>query len=169
MLKSEKGYKGVEYGITNLGDGKWKWVFYPNKKEGQSQHGEIVGTREQAEIACKKAIDAWRDSGDSTWSKITLPNTRDVHVKAFRLQGQFEGIFRTALAPEDAVMFQDRNIDQGCTFYFSPKATQIFSSFLRTQALTPTDCAAPERESVSLLVGRADAWNMLPEANNRGK
>ena len=74
VLKSGKAHKGVEYGITDLGDGKWKWAFYPKKETGQSRHGEILGTREQAEIACRRAIDAWRDSGNSNWTLLmSLP------------------------------------------------------------------------------------------------
>ncbi|HTF45491.1 MAG TPA: hypothetical protein VK641_16415 [Terriglobales bacterium] len=59
MQKGENGHKGVEYGVTDLKDGKWSWDFYPKKDDGAAQSGETRGTREQAEIACKSAIDAW--------------------------------------------------------------------------------------------------------------
>jgi hypothetical protein len=59
MQKGENGHKGVEYGLTDLEDGKWSWDFYPKKDDGAAQSGETRGTREQAEIACKSAIDAW--------------------------------------------------------------------------------------------------------------
>ncbi len=99
--------------------------------------------------------------GDMTWSKITLPNAQDVHIRAYRLQSQFEGIFLTALGPKEAAMFQDHDMEHGCNFYFSPKATEIFSQFLRGIGLSLTPCAAPAKDSVSLLVGHADAREML--------
>jgi hypothetical protein len=59
MQKSGKGHKGIEYDLTDLRDGKWSWDFYPKKDDGAAQSGETKGTREQAETACKSAIDAW--------------------------------------------------------------------------------------------------------------
>lgn len=63
MLKGEKNeYRGAEYMITALGGGhRWEWAFYPQKDEGQAQRGEVIGTANQAEAACKRAIDTWRD------------------------------------------------------------------------------------------------------------
>ena len=103
------------------------------------------------------------------WSKITLPRTDDSAVKAFRLPKEFESIFFAALTPERAAMFQDKESEYGCTFYFSPEATAIFSPFLKSLAITPLACAAPTRESVSLLVGHANARDMLPKASKSGK
>jgi len=57
--KGDNGYKGVEYAVTNRGDGDWSWAFYPKKESGPSQKGAVKGTREQAEAVCKAAIDAW--------------------------------------------------------------------------------------------------------------
>lgn len=59
MLNGEKDHKCVEYGLTDLKDCKWSWDFCPKKDDGAAQSGETRGTREQAEAACKSAIDAW--------------------------------------------------------------------------------------------------------------
>ncbi|HEY5292191.1 MAG TPA: hypothetical protein VIJ43_07765 [Burkholderiales bacterium] len=102
------------------------------------------------------------------WTKITFARIDNIDAKAFRLQTQFDAIFITASTPAGAAMFQDRNIEHGRTFYFSPKATQMFSPFLRSAAITPISCAAPARESVSLLIGDATAWDLLPKPNESG-
>lgn len=103
------------------------------------------------------------------WTKIALARVDNIEVKAFRLKTQFDAMFITALTPAGAAMFQDHNMEHGCTFYFSPKATQLFAPFLRSVAITPINCAAPARESVSLLIGDATAWDLLPNAGKSGK
>jgi hypothetical protein len=50
-------------------------------------------------------------------------------------------------------------MEDGYTYYFSPEAALIFSATL--DALSATECGAPARDSVSLLVGHANAENML--------
>jgi len=53
------GYKGIEYALTDLGNDRWGWVFYPKKEEGPAHRGEVLGTREHAEMACMRAINLW--------------------------------------------------------------------------------------------------------------
>lgn len=57
VLKNEAGYKGIAYALTELENSRWKWAFFP--KDGPSQQGEIMGTREHAEMACMSAINSW--------------------------------------------------------------------------------------------------------------
>ena len=118
-----------------------------------------------------RRIGASEKKGDVMgWTKITLAHTDNIEAKAFRLQTQFDAIFIKALTPAGAAMFQDQNMEHhGRTFYFSPKATQIFSPFLRSVAITPINCAAPARETVSLLIGDATACDLLPNATKSGK
>ncbi len=59
IVKNENGYKGIEYALTDLGNNKWGWAFYPKKKDGPVHRGEAVGTREHAEMACIGAINGW--------------------------------------------------------------------------------------------------------------
>jgi len=103
------------------------------------------------------------------WTKITLARIENIEAKAFRLQTQFDAIFIKALTPAGAAMFQDHNMEHGRIFYFSPKATEMFSPFLRSVSITPNNCAAPARESVSLLIGDATAWDLLPNSNKSEK
>jgi hypothetical protein len=92
-----------------------------------------------------------------TMIKISLADIeRNVHVV---LKNQFESDFVKASAPTEAAMFGNKYMEDGYTYYFSPEAAQIFSAVLN--ALSPTTCGAPKRESVSLLVGHANALNML--------
>ncbi len=92
-----------------------------------------------------------------TMIKITLADIeRDVHVV---LKNQFERSFVKASAPRDAALFGNKYMEDGYTYYFSPEAALIFSATL--DALSATECGAPARDSVSLLVGHANAENML--------
>ena len=59
MLENKHGYKGVEYGLTDLGNSRWKWVFFPKAEGEPPQRGEAVGSREHAEMACMSAINRW--------------------------------------------------------------------------------------------------------------
>ena len=103
-----------------------------------------------------------------SWVMVKLSADDITNMQEFRLQTQFEAIFMTALAPRDAAMFGNRDTAGGhFVFYFSPKAAEIFSPLLAKWS--PKECSAPTRDSVSLLVGHADAWDMLPpQASNAG-
>lgn len=57
VLKNESGYKGIAYALTELDNDRWKWAFFP--KDGPALQGEIMGTREHAEMACMNAINSW--------------------------------------------------------------------------------------------------------------
>lgn len=66
MKKSEKnGYRSVEFAIHELDGNRWEWFYYPKKEDGEAQRGEVNGTRDEAEVACKKAIDAYLDGESS--------------------------------------------------------------------------------------------------------
>ena len=56
MLTNKSGYKGVEYTLTDLGNDRWGWAFYPQKDDGPAHRGETIGTREHVEMACMRAI-----------------------------------------------------------------------------------------------------------------
>jgi hypothetical protein len=60
-MNQQKGYRGVEFGLWTLGDGKTKWTIYPKKGTSQVQTGIVDGGDEEAEAACKKVIDAALD------------------------------------------------------------------------------------------------------------
>jgi hypothetical protein len=54
-------YRGVNYGLKKLEPSdpeKWEWKIYPKKEMGNVVRGEVIGTRDEAEAACKKEIDA---------------------------------------------------------------------------------------------------------------
>jgi hypothetical protein len=104
-----------------------------------------------------------------SWKMVKMSDADVSRQQPYRLQTQFSAVFTTALAPKDAAMFGNKNPKQDDhIFYFSPKAAEIFSLLLA--AFSPVDCAAPLRESVSLLVGHSDAFDMLnSNANKAGK
>jgi hypothetical protein len=52
-------YRGVQFGLLSLDEGKTKWTIYPKKENGAVQTGVVDGGSDAAEAACRKAIDAW--------------------------------------------------------------------------------------------------------------
>ncbi|HTT13261.1 MAG TPA: hypothetical protein VMG60_20510 [Burkholderiaceae bacterium] len=93
------------------------------------------------------------------WSMVELTDADVARMRAFRLQSQFRALFMTASAPRDAALFELASRERH-VYYFSPKAAEIFSPYLA--AWSSKDCAPPPRDSVEVLVGRADALDMLP-------
>ena len=96
------------------------------------------------------------------WIVVKMSDEDIARYQAFRLQGQFEAIFMTALAPRDAAMFGNKDPRRdNHLFYFSPKAAEIFGGLLG--AFSPQPCEAPARDSVALLIGHQNAFDMLPK------
>jgi hypothetical protein len=94
------------------------------------------------------------------WMVVRLSENDINKFRAFRLQGQFEANYAVALAPKDAALFSNkRPARDNHVFYFSPKAAEIFARLLPQYNATP--CSAPLRDSVSLLIGHADAMDLL--------
>jgi hypothetical protein len=58
MLKSEKGYRGLEFSVRRLNDGQWEWAVYPKKEEGARFAG-CEENEQKAITACKANIDGW--------------------------------------------------------------------------------------------------------------
>jgi hypothetical protein len=58
-LADVHGYRGVEYGVHDEGNGEWQWAYYPKAGTGPAERGKANGTRETAMTACKAAIDRW--------------------------------------------------------------------------------------------------------------
>jgi hypothetical protein len=57
-LADRHTYKGVEYGVQRVGPAEWKWAIHPKVGSGISaKRGKVSGTREEADAACKVAIE----------------------------------------------------------------------------------------------------------------
>jgi hypothetical protein len=92
------------------------------------------------------------------WSVVKLSDNDISKMMGMQLQDRFESVFIAAHAPKDAAMFCNLNpTKDNYLFYFSPKATEIFSAFLGSSK----DCAPPRKDSVALLVGTADALDVM--------
>lgn len=92
------------------------------------------------------------------WSVVKLSDSDISNMMGMRLQTEFESIFMSARGPKDAAMFGNLYPEKdNHLFYFSPKATEIFSTFLTSSAA----CAAPRKDSVALLVGEANARDAM--------
>jgi hypothetical protein len=54
-------YLGFEYRIRARGRNEWQWEFYSKKGDVISvRSGTVKGSQDKAEVACKKAIAAWK-------------------------------------------------------------------------------------------------------------
>ena len=79
-----------------------------------------------------------------------------------QLQVAFESLFRASKTPADAAMFGNRFSGDDYSYYFPPGAARFFSVVMT--GFGAKNCPAPEPESVSLLVGNANAMTSLFQA-----
>ena len=61
MIKTQRGYRGVDFGIEEFGPRKWAWTILSKTKSGVLQRGEINGSLDDAVMSCRKTIDALLD------------------------------------------------------------------------------------------------------------
>jgi len=50
-------YQGIQYEITEVGDGQWRWEFVP--PHGPRRIGRAIGTPEWAFTVVRRAIQVW--------------------------------------------------------------------------------------------------------------
>lgn len=92
------------------------------------------------------------------WMTIDFDEQNGPHLAAV-LQREFDSLFTNAGSPTGAAMFCSSNAFE-FVFFFSPKAVDIAGGYLQIfKSAKPT--GQPSKESVALLVGHADAWDML--------
>jgi hypothetical protein len=91
------------------------------------------------------------------WMQVKLPVTEMERYKA--LQQEFEKAFTALDGLRHTAMFCSKNPDDHFDFYFSPEASRLIPVTLMSFDATPSP--APMRDDVSLLVGTADAWDLL--------
>ena len=92
-----------------------------------------------------------------SWKMVKLSRTSASTGE--RLFNQFSDSFKSHGSPSYAAMFGNRDPAEDYTYYFSPKAGEIFSSVISTYG--PSDCPIPAKESVRVLLGHADADKLL--------
>ena len=98
----------------------------------------------------------------STWYKTTLTQSDILAGKHSKMQNDFETIFEAMQAPADLAMFDGRDpIAKERPYYFAvPADSEIFTKkLLADYAAQP--CPRPKESECSLLVGHADALNLL--------
>lgn len=93
------------------------------------------------------------------WMKVSLSADAVAEGSHIRLQDSFEEIFITAAGPARAAMIESSPNRGEYVAYFSPDAVSIFISVL--SAFGAVDCDPPQRAGAALLVGHADALDML--------
>jgi hypothetical protein len=50
-------YRGIEYTLDMRGPSEWEWKYYPRLGTGTIMSRTVMGTRSDAEAACKREID----------------------------------------------------------------------------------------------------------------
>jgi hypothetical protein len=100
-----------------------------------------------------------------SWHKISLSSAELVSWKHQQLQNAFEDLFRETLAPKDAGMFKSTQQGQN-DYLFSPAASRIAQTLIDSYG--GTECPAPRRSQVKLLVGHngADEVSSAPEGES---
>ncbi len=84
-----------------------------------------------------------------------------------QLQVAFEAMFKASGTPKEAAMFGNRSIENDYSYYFPPGASRFFSTVMT--GFGARECPEPALESVSLLVGNADAVKSLLRSGPRAK
>lgn len=92
-----------------------------------------------------------------SWKMVKISSTSASAGE--RLFNQFSDAFKIHGSPPYAAMFGNRDPAEDYTYYFSPKAGEIFSSVISTY--DSSDCAIPDKESVRVLLGHSDADKLL--------
>lgn len=58
-MTATRKYRSVEYKMIQRGTEGWVWTYYPEVGTGLKQSGMATGSRDDAELACKRAIDTF--------------------------------------------------------------------------------------------------------------
>lgn len=103
---------------------------------------------------------------DLPWSLIRMSVNEVAAGTNLQLQVAFEAMFRASKAPADAAMFGNRFSGDDYSYYFPPGAARFFSVVMI--GFGAKNCPAPDLESVSLLVGNADAMTSLLQSEPQG-
>lgn len=90
-----------------------------------------------------------------SWNLVHMSVDEIAAGKHIQLQVAFEAMFKASGTPKEAAMFGNRNFADDYSYYFPPGASRFFSVVMT--GFGARDCPEPARESVSLLVGNADA------------
>jgi hypothetical protein len=98
-------------------------------------------------------------STDSGWYQLSIPVQRVVSCEHMRIQEAFEAIFLASGGPRDAALFSRRERGGDVTLLFSPSASRLCAGLVAGYA--GSACARPSRKGTSLLVGDANAFDLL--------
>ena len=101
---------------------------------------------------------------DASWTQICMSVNEIAAGTHIQLQVAFEAMFRAGKTPKDAAMFGNRLRADDYTYYFSPGAARFFSVVMT--GFGARVCPEPDPDSVSLLVGNADAVTSLLQAGS---
>jgi hypothetical protein len=100
-----------------------------------------------------------REPITAQWFKVTLPAT-ECGIGGRALQNDFETLFTINDTPKDAALFGSKDVEH-CFFYFSPGAVAIARGLIQHFGGVPSPPPFEDKYTPLLLVGHADALEML--------
>jgi hypothetical protein len=112
-----------------------------------------------------------RETSTAQWYKVTIPSSKSgSEPKARILQNDFETLFTINGAPKGAGLFriQDEKLENHF-FYFSPGAVAIAHGLIRHFSGAPCPAPVIDAHGPVLLVGHADALEMLSKSADNPK
>jgi hypothetical protein len=100
-----------------------------------------------------------KEPSATQWFKVTLP-AAECGTGGKALQNDFETLFTINGAPKDAALFGSKDVEH-CFFYFSPAAVKIAGGLIQHFGGLPSPPPFEDERTPLLLVGQADALELL--------
>jgi hypothetical protein len=101
------------------------------------------------------------------WFKVTLP-AGECDTRGRALQNDFETLFTINDTPKNAALFGSKDVEH-CFFHFSPGAVAIARGLIQHFGGVPSPPPFEDERTPLLLVGHADALEMLSKETKRPK
>lgn len=95
----------------------------------------------------------------TSWHKVRMSADADAPTLRAEIQDVFDQIFSVAGSPPRAAMITVPGEEVLPDYAFSPKASELMGSILKRYGAV--ECERPEREGAGLVVGNADALDVL--------
>ena len=97
-----------------------------------------------------------------SWYKISLTNEQVTDQEMFNIQHRFRELFMKTGGPKDMALFCSASPvskEEFAIIYFSPSCSPVTDLIIAQYWGEP--CEKPAKDVVALLMGHADAWDLL--------
>jgi hypothetical protein len=95
-----------------------------------------------------------------TWYKVPLTADQIGNDAMVEIQKQFQSLFDSSGSPKEMALFCDKEpFGISISLYFSPTTLTALESLIKAYSGIP--CEKPKKDSMALLVGHQNAWDLL--------